>query len=59
MSNEEFVPMKKNGKSGEPLARKTLKERKIRHRSRTEKLKARPVVREGRLLDDEREWLDW
>jgi NH3-dependent NAD+ synthetase len=33
--------------------RKTGWERKIRHASRAEKLKARPVVREGRLLDDD------
>jgi hypothetical protein len=46
----------------EPLVRKRGWERKVRHASRVEKLKALPKVKDGRLLDDaedERAWMDW
>ena len=62
MADEKFEPMKTNGKHTEPLAQKSVKERKLRHKSRSEKLKALPRVREGRPLNDldaERQWLDW
>ena len=42
----------------QPLARKAGWECKIRHRSRVEKLAARPKVKEGKLLDDDRAWTD-
>jgi hypothetical protein len=47
-------PVKKNGKDAVPLARKTLKEGKLGHRSRNEKRQALPRVKEGKLLDDAR-----
>ena len=47
MPNEQFVPLKKNGKGVEPLAQKSVKERKLRHKSRSEKLKALPRVRKA------------
>jgi hypothetical protein len=45
----------------EPLPRKARHERKMRHRSRVQKLAARPKVRQGRFfsaeeLEDERHW---
>jgi hypothetical protein len=40
-------------------ARKTNGERKVRHASRVEKLAAMPKVKKGRLLDDDRAWMDW
>ncbi len=43
--------------SPDPLARKAGWERKVRHQSRLEKLKALPKVKEGRLLDDDRAWM--
>jgi hypothetical protein len=38
----------------EPKPRKTNGERRVRHRSRIERLK----VKEGRLLDHDRAWMD-
>lgn len=49
------------GKVSEPKPRKSGGERRVRHKSRVAKPK-RPVVREGKSLDDnldERAWLDW
>ena len=46
----------------EPLARRAGWERKLRHRSRVEKLRELPRVKDGRPpndLDDERAWMDW
>ena len=48
----------KKVKTQAALARKKEWERKLRHQSRVEKLKAMPKVKEGRLLDD-RLWMDW
>ena len=55
--------MKAKAKQESPRAKKTGKERAIRHASRVAKPKP-PSVREGRLLyrddlADERSWLDW
>jgi hypothetical protein len=47
------------GKSLEPLVRRAAWERRLRHQSRVEKLAEKPKVREGRLLDDDRAWMDW
>ena len=41
---------KASSKLQEAKPRKTNGERKVRHQSRIEKLQARPLVREGRLL---------
>jgi hypothetical protein len=49
----------RKGRVSEPLARKKGWERRLRHQSRVEKLKAMPKVKEGRPLDDERAWMDW
>jgi hypothetical protein len=49
----------RKGRVVEPLARKRRWERKVRHHSRVEKLKAMPRVKGGRLLDDDRAWMDW
>ena len=46
----------------EPLAKRAGWERKIRHRSRVEKLAAMQKFKDGRPLndlDDERTWMDW
>ena len=43
----------------EMKARKTNGERKVRHQSRVEKLARMPRVRQGRLLHDDRAWMDW
>ncbi|MGA7905120.1 MAG: hypothetical protein WCA06_21015 [Terrimicrobiaceae bacterium] len=48
----------RKGRQVEPLARKAGWERKIRHRARVEKLAAMPKVKDGRLLDDDRAWMD-
>ena len=59
---QETGSMREGKTKAAPLARKKEWERKLRHRSRTEKLKARPVCAAGRVLDDdfdERSWLDW
>jgi hypothetical protein len=48
----------RKGRVVEPLARKKGWERKLRHQSRVEKIKALPKVKEGRLLDDRRSWMD-
>jgi hypothetical protein len=50
----------RKGRVVEPLARKKGWERKLRHQSRVEKLKAMPRVHEGRTLsDNDRQWMDW
>jgi hypothetical protein len=36
----------------------TEKERKIRHKSRVQRLARIPKVKEGRTLSDDREWMD-
>jgi hypothetical protein len=41
----------RKGRAVEPLARKKQWERKLRHQSRVEKLKAIPRVKEGKLLN--------
>jgi hypothetical protein len=51
-------------KNSEPIARKSRKERRIRHKSRVEKRQAYPRVSNGRLLlkednDEQRAWMDW
>jgi hypothetical protein len=43
----------RKGRVVDPLTRKKEWERKIRHASRSKKLKALPRVKEGRLLDDD------
>ena len=51
----------RKGRKVEPLARKAGWERKIRHRSRVEKLAAIPKVKDRRplnCLDDQRAWMD-
>jgi hypothetical protein len=48
----------RKGKVIETLARTRGWERKLRHRSRVMKLARIPKVKEGRLLDDERAWMD-
>jgi hypothetical protein len=42
----------------EPKPRKTNGERRVRHRSRVERLKALLKVKEGRLLDHDRAWME-
>jgi hypothetical protein len=46
-----------------PLAPKRQWQRKLRHASRVQKLKALPKVKEGKPLEcsinDERAWMDW
>jgi hypothetical protein len=49
---------KAKGQSEEPKRRKTSGERRLRHASRVAKPK-RPVVMQGRSLDDDRQWMDW
>ena len=54
------MPNERPMKAEPPLPRKRKWERKVRHRSRTEKLKARPIVRNGKFfddVDDERDWI--
>ena len=50
---------RRKGEGGEPKAKKTNGERKVRHASRVEALKAISKVKGGRLLDDDRVWMDW
>ena len=59
MGKRSHPNLSKRARQQEVKAPKTSMERKIRHRSRAEQIKARPVVRQGRLLDDERAWMDW
>jgi hypothetical protein len=55
---QETASIMRKGKVIETLARTRGWERKLRHRSRVMKLARIPKVKEGRLLDDERAWMD-
>jgi hypothetical protein len=58
---QERASIMRKGGVVEPLARKRGWERKVRHASRVARPK-RPVVREGKTLDDlddQRAWMDW
>jgi hypothetical protein len=47
---QQTASIMRKGRVVEPLARKKGWERKLRHRSRVEKLRELPRVKEGRLL---------
>jgi hypothetical protein len=60
LTHGDFVK-KAKAAGAEPLPRKARHDRKMRHRSRVQKLAARPKVRQGRFfsaekLEDERHW---
>jgi hypothetical protein len=49
--------MRQDEKESKP--KKTHGEKRVRHRSRVERLQRIPKMKEGRLLHDERSWTDW
>ena len=55
---QETASITRKGRVVERLARKKGWERRLRHRSRVEKLKALPRVHEGRTLNEQRLEMD-